>query len=245
MARKPDEFSFLFQNNPLPMWIYDLETLRFLEVNEAAVEHYGYSRAEFLRMHISDIRPKEDVARLKAHVRAKRPQLQHSGEWRHLKRDGTIFYVEITSHKLIYKGRQAALVLAKDLTEIKQVDTKLRESQAEFSDVIATAMDAILIIDDRQRIVVFNPAAEKMFQRSAKQVIGKPLSLIIPRRYRKSHQGHVAEFGRSGATQRSAEHLGQLIGLRADGSEFPIEISISSMESSGQRRYTAIVRNTA
>ena len=88
--QKPDGFSFLFQNNPLPMWIYDLESLRFLEVNEAAVEHYGYSRAEFLRMRLSDIRPKEDVERLKADLRASRKRLQYSGEWRHLKKDGTL-----------------------------------------------------------------------------------------------------------------------------------------------------------
>ena len=61
------------------MWIYDLETLRFLEVNEAAVKHYGYSRAEFLRMRLSDIHPKEDVARLKVHVQAKRPRLTKLG----------------------------------------------------------------------------------------------------------------------------------------------------------------------
>ena len=104
-------------------------------------------------------------------------------------------------------------------------------------------MDAIIIIDDRQRIVVFNPAAEKMFQRSAAQVIGEPLRLVIPHRFRKSHQRYVEEFAKSGATKRSAAHLGQFIGLRADGSEFPIEISISSIERSDQRRYAAIVRD--
>jgi PAS domain S-box-containing protein len=225
------------------MWIYDLETLRFLEVNEAAVKHYGYPRAEFLRMRISDILPKEDVARLKAHVQTKRLRPQNSGEGRHLKKDGTIIYVDIISHKLIYKEHKAALIVVNDVTEYKQTRSALKESQAEFSDIIATAMDAITIIDERQRIVVFNPAAEKMFQRSAAQVIGEPLSLVIPDRFRKSHQGYVAEFGKSGATTRSAAHLGQFIGLRADGSEFPIEISISSVESSGQRRYTAIVRD--
>ena len=225
------------------MWIYDLETLRFLEVNEAAVKRYGYSRAEFLRMRLSDIRPKEDVKRLKAYLHASRKRLQYSGEWRHLKKDGTLIDVEIISRKMIYKKHNAVLTVANDITESKQAHAALKESQAEFSDVIATAMDAVIIIDDRQRIVVFNPAAEKMFQRSAAQVAGKPLSLIIPHRFRKSHQKYVAEFAKSGATQRSREHLGRFVGLRADGSEFPIEISISSAESSGQKRYTAIARD--
>ena len=120
----PDQFSFLFQNHPLPMWIYDLETLRFLEVNEAAVEHYGYSRAKFLRMRISDIRQKGDVARLKAHVQTKRPRLQNSGEGRHLKKDGTIIYVDMISHKMIYKGHKAALIVAKDITESKRTNVQ-------------------------------------------------------------------------------------------------------------------------
>ena len=196
-------------------------------------------------MRLSDIHPKEDVARLKAHVQTKRTRLQNSGEWRHLKKDGTIIYVDIISHKLIYKEHKAALIVANDITEYKQTRSALTENQAEFSDVIATAMDAIIIIDDRQHIVIFNPAAEKMFQRSAAQVIGEPLSLVIPHRFRKSHQKYVAEFSRSGATKRSTAHLGQFVGLRADGSEFPIEISISSVESSGQRRYAAIVRDVS
>ncbi len=149
-AQNPDQFSFLFRNNPLPMWIYDLETLRFLDVNEAAVKHYGYSHAEFLRISFLDIRPKEDIARIKAHVRAKRQRLQYSGEWRHLKKNGTLIYVEIVSHMLIYKGRKSALIVAKDITESKQAHSALRESRAELKDVIDSAMDAIILVDEHR-----------------------------------------------------------------------------------------------
>ena len=104
-TRKPkgnqdQHFHLLFENNPLPMWVYDLETLSFLDVNEAAVEHYGYSRSEFLKLRITDIRQPGDVQAVEKHAKAKRPRLQHSGEWRHCKKDGSIIYVEITSHKL-------------------------------------------------------------------------------------------------------------------------------------------------
>ena len=223
--------------------VYDLETLRFLEVNEAAVKHYGYSHAEFLRMSFPDIRPKEDIARIKAHVRGKRQRLQNSGEWRHLKKDGTLIYVEIVSHMLIYKGQKSALIVAKDITESKQAHSALKESRAELKDVIDSAMDAIILVDEHQRVVLFNPAAEKIFQYSAAEVIGKSLGSLIPQPFRKTHKDQVLKFGKSGRTRRSALHLGKVLGLRADGAKFPAEVAISTVKLSGKKFYTAILRD--
>ncbi len=242
-ARNPDQFFVLFQNNPLPMWIYDLETLRFLEVNEAAVKHYGYSHAEFLRMCLPDIRPKEDIARIKTHVRAKRQHIQNPGEWRHLKKDGTLIYVEIVSHRLTYKGRKSALIVAKDITESKQAHSALRESPVELKDVIDSAMDAIILVDDRQRIVLFNHAAEKIFQYSAGEAIGKSLGSLIPQPFRKTHKDQVLKFGESGTTKRSALHMSSVFGLRVDGTKFPAEVAISTVKLSGKKIYTAILRD--
>lgn len=242
-ARNPDQFFVLFQNNPLPMWIYDLETLRFLEVNEAAVKHYGYSHAEFLRMCLPDIRPKEDIARIKTHVRAKRQHIQNPGEWRHLKKDGTLIYVEIVSHRLTYKGRKSALIVAKDITESKQAHSALRESPVELKDVIDSAMDAIILVDDRQRIVLFNHAAEKIFQYSAGEAIGKSLGSLIPQPFRKTHKDQVLKFGKSGTTKRSALHMSSVFGLRVDGTKFPAEVAISTVKLSGKKIYTAILRD--
>src|ERR1700681_1909644 len=87
-------FRILFINNPQPMWVYDLKTLQFLEVNDAAVNHYGYSRDEFLRMLLTDIRPQEDVPRLLENVAGARVGLQHTGEWRHTLKDGRLIDVE-------------------------------------------------------------------------------------------------------------------------------------------------------
>ncbi len=78
-----ETFRLLFAGNPQPMWIYDLETLAFLDVNEAALAQYGYTRAEFLGLRLVDIRPEEERARLVAHVQQSRPALQHSGVWQH------------------------------------------------------------------------------------------------------------------------------------------------------------------
>jgi PAS domain S-box-containing protein len=115
----------LLAANPLPMWVYDLGTLRFVEVNDAAIAHYGYSRAAFLAMTIADIRPMEDIERLRAIVAARRESLQFSGAWRHRRADGAVIDVEVTSHLLDWEGRPAVLVGAHDVTETRRLQEEL------------------------------------------------------------------------------------------------------------------------
>ncbi len=119
----------LFVGNPQPMWVYDLETLRFLAVNNMAVTRYGWSREEFLAMTIADIRPPEDVPALRANVATDTEAIQTSGPWRHRRRDGTILEVEITSHAITWDGRAARLVLAFDMTQRRSLEEQLRQAQ--------------------------------------------------------------------------------------------------------------------
>ena len=103
-----------FARNSHPMWVFDKETLAFLDVNEAAVQQYGYSRHEFLTMKILDIRPPEDVPQLLRQTGPERPQGQSTGaHWRHRSRQGTVFPVAITSWEITFRGRPAELVLAR------------------------------------------------------------------------------------------------------------------------------------
>lgn len=117
-----ERYRLLFESNPHPMWVYDLETLRFLAVNDAAVSHYGYSREEFLGMTIADIRPAEDLTRLRENVRAVSKGIDRAGIWRHRKKNGEIIDVEITSHELSFGGRKCEVVLANDVSERKQAE---------------------------------------------------------------------------------------------------------------------------
>ena len=119
-------FQLLFFNHPVPMWIYDLETLAFMEINEAAVEKYGYTRNEFLTMTLKDIRPAEDIPLLIKNVEQIRTALQSSGGWRHKLKEGTIIDVEINSHTLQYQARPAALVMAQDVTDRKRAEKALK-----------------------------------------------------------------------------------------------------------------------
>jgi PAS domain S-box-containing protein len=153
-----DQFTFLFKNNPLPMWIYDLKTLAFLDVNEAAVEHFGYSHAEFLRMRIPDILTKEDEERVIKHAHAKRPALQHSGKWLHRKKDGSLVYVEVTSHKLNYKDRKAVLVIAEDVTEQQQTHKALERSEEGYRALFENIPDGVYRSTPSGKILAANPA---------------------------------------------------------------------------------------
>lgn len=129
LAANERHYRLLFASNPYPMWVYDLEMLRFLEVNDAAVANYGYSREEFCRMTLFDICPAEEAGRLRIDLESTTHVLNHSGEWRHCKKNGEIITVEITSHRLEYAGRPARLVVAMDITERKQAETALRLSE--------------------------------------------------------------------------------------------------------------------
>ncbi len=123
----------LFEANPHPMWVYDLETLAFLTVNDAAVAHYGFSRDEFLAMTIADIRPTEDVPRLLENVaRVGERGFDKTDIWKHRRKDGSTIQVEITSHFLDYQGRRARLVLANDITERQQAEEEKEKLQAQL-----------------------------------------------------------------------------------------------------------------
>jgi PAS domain S-box-containing protein len=119
----------------------------------------------------------------------------------------------------------------------------LGDAQARLEAVVDSAMDAILTVDREQRIVLFNRAAEAMFRCRREEALGAPLDRFIPARFRAAHRAHVEEFGRTGVTRRMMGAGPQLWALRSDGTEFPIEASISQTGEGAEKYYTVIVRD--
>jgi diguanylate cyclase (GGDEF)-like protein/PAS domain S-box-containing protein len=120
------QYRLLFDHNPHPMWVYDLETLRFVAVNAAAIRHYGYSREEFLAMTIRDIRPTEDVTALKVDIDELRELGRAVRVWRHCKHDRSLIEVEISADDIAFDGRAARLILAHDVTDKRKAAAAIK-----------------------------------------------------------------------------------------------------------------------
>jgi diguanylate cyclase (GGDEF)-like protein/PAS domain S-box-containing protein len=132
-------YQLLFDTSPLPMWVYDVESLRFVAVNDAAVRHYGYSREEFLARTLKDIRPAEEVARLMEFLRTIPDAVSGPVHWRHVKKDGGVIEVETSFTDLLHRNRPARLVLARDVTGEKRAKSQLEASEAHFRDLFENA----------------------------------------------------------------------------------------------------------
>jgi two-component system sensor histidine kinase/response regulator len=177
------DFQLLFARNPMPMWVYELEELQFVAVNDAAVEHYGYTREEFLRLGLKDIRPPEDVARMLVSVRSRPPGITHAGIWRHRKKDGTEILVDTTAQRTTFLGHPAELVMASDVTLRVASEKALRESEARLRLVTETAQVGLVMIDADHCYRYANPAYGNIFQLSSQELLGRPIADVLPALY--------------------------------------------------------------
>ncbi len=135
LRESEEKYRYLFENNPQPMWIYDPNTLEFVEVNQASVNHYGYSEEEFMDMTLLDIRPKEDAEALKENVKQNKGTTSYSEEWVHLTKDGSQIDVELSAADVHYqKNKTYRLVLINDVTEQKRLQEKIIQSVIEGED---------------------------------------------------------------------------------------------------------------
>src|SRR5271165_3490110 len=129
LRKNESMLSLLFEHNPLPTWVFDCETLRFLQVNEAAVKQYGFTAQEFADMTMLDIRPPEDRAGFKQQMETWPDSGQYQAHWKHMRKDGRAVSVEIISHQLEYAGRSVRLMVAQDVSERQSLEEQLRQAQ--------------------------------------------------------------------------------------------------------------------
>lgn len=150
----------LFVNNPLPMWVYDLDSLAFLDVNETAIREYGYSRETFLSMTLTDIRPEEDIPEmLRANARPRtRTASEPRGNFRHRKEDGTIIDVEVSIQNVVFRGRPASTALIHDVTERKRTEAALRRSEERYRSLVQATSQIVWTTDARGKTADEQPA---------------------------------------------------------------------------------------
>ncbi len=128
LQQQAAQYRLLFDAHPEPMWVYDEATLAFLAVNDAAIKRYGWTRDEFLRMTIADIRPDEDMALLRTQIADYTPGPRSSGYWRHLTKSGDELWVEVSSNRLLFESTPARMVVAYDVTAQRRAEIEVRRA---------------------------------------------------------------------------------------------------------------------
>ncbi|HWO02525.1 MAG TPA: PAS domain S-box protein [Blastocatellia bacterium] len=220
---------------------------RIVRFNRACEEATGYSFVEVSGRFLWDFFPAYEQAEpAKTAVRAiheTRSAIRFQHHW--LSKNGEIRLLAWTGEPLPSPDRNAdlAILLGLDFPERGPAQAASRQDQAQLASIIESAMDSIIIIDRDQNIVLFNAAAERMFQCPAASAIGKPIDQFIPARFRAAHRDHVSQFDRTSVTRRQMGQLGAIWGVRRDGAEFPIEASISQTEVDGEKFFTVIIRD--
>lgn len=168
-------YRVLFEANPKPMWVYDLETLGFLAVNRAAIRHYGFTQEEFLELTLRDISPWEDITPLL------HPPINEARIWKHRKKDGTLIDVEITADRLEFHGRAAKLVAAFDVTAHKEAEKDLQFQKARFQQLFENTPMGIVSVDQNDSVLDANSAFEALFQLSLHDIRALPINdAIVP-----------------------------------------------------------------
>jgi PAS domain S-box-containing protein len=164
----------LLDANPIPSWVFDLETLGFLAVNDAAVRRYGYTKEEFRTLTLRDIRPPTDLPDFLRVVRT-HSDGAYVGPSRHRLRSGEVIDVEIHSHPVHYEGRRASLVLAIDISDRKRISEQIRQQAA----LIDQAQEAIIVRDLNQRITFWSQGAVRLYEWTPADVLGRAFDELL------------------------------------------------------------------
>lgn len=200
------DYNRLFDELPIPMYIYDYLTFRFLAVNDAAVEQYGYSRDELLGMQVTDIRPPEEIpAFLKFHEALREDRLD-AGHWLHRNKEGRTFEVQVFTHDTLFEGRTARQALVFNLDEKKRAETIMKEKSAELENILDSITDGFYALNRKWEVTFINKAAEQALSCTREDVMGKNLWDFFPR----SREGRFyAEYERA-MTERVSLHFEEL-----------------------------------
>jgi len=158
-------------------------------------------------------------------------------------KEGASDYVIKDSLQRLPAAVQKALEAQRLRAAKRETDEVLRESEARYRNIVKSVIECIITVDERQCIVVFNPAAESLFGYARAEMIGKPLGMLIPERYHARHVEHIRRFAATGQTSRAMGKYGLIHGLRANGEEFPIEATISQSGISPNKLFTVILRD--
>jgi PAS domain S-box-containing protein len=230
-----ERYRLFFEQNPQPMWVYEKPSLRFIAVNQSTIDHYGYSREEFLGMNLRDIRPEEDIPELLEDFSSNRAEGDLAPViWRHRTKDGRIIFVEISDRELVLDGRSANLVAANDVTDRLRAEDALRASEEKYREFMENTTFGIYRSAPDGRLFDVNPALVSMLgYDSKKELMSCNLNTSV---YEKqADRAAILEAVRvdhrvQGVVTNWKRKDGSIIVVRLDGKEISKEGRISHYE---------------
>ena len=228
--------------------IFALDTAgRVLSWNAGAEAVTGYLADEVLGAHASRFYAREDVQLGMPERDLRRAAEQGRMEveaWR-VRKDGTRFWAHVLTTALRDEaGRHTGFArVIRDITERIRAEEMLRLSEAKFSGIISIATDAVVSVDEEQKIVLFNQGAERIFGYTEREILGQPLSVLLPERVQERHHDHIRRFDEGPVVAKRMGERQEIFGRRKGGGEFPAEASISRLEVGGRRLFTAVLRD--
>lgn len=220
------KYRHLFENNPIPLWVLDLETLHFLDVNDSAIKHYGYSREEFLSMTSLDLRPEDERERY-VDLNRSMKGTQNTGVWKHRKKDGTVIFTEVIAHEFIFEERSARLVLAHDVTKETIARKDLEHSEARFRRVFDSKMTGFFFWEEDGGITQANDLFLEMlgYTRSDLEEGALNLNRITPPEYTAIQAQAMQQIRLSGVCEPFEKEY-----IRKDGTLLPVLIGAANIE---------------
>ncbi|NJO00732.1 MAG: PAS domain S-box protein [Bacteroidia bacterium] len=241
--RTEQQYRMLFHQNPNPMLIYDLSNLHILDVNDTLVQIYGYSRDELLQMTIRDLVPPSHKSDLKKELNSVKQGRIQKGETEHRLKDGSLLYISVDTKRIKYNDKMAGLTLIRNISEQKNTEIALRESEVRTRSMIDSALDAVILINHDGIITEWNHQAELIFGWKKQEALGQRLDkLIIPLNYQEAHQEGMRKYLDTGIGPVLNRRI-ELSALRQNGREFPLEIAITPITVGGNMFFSAFLRD--
>ena len=240
LVESEKRYRVLFEDSPAVMLIIDPQTAEIVSANEAAFAYYGYSRKELTGKPMTEIitLPAEEV------VEALRDTAQgaHYLQFRQRLASGEIRDVELSRGSILVDGKIYLFSVVHDITDRKVAEEAMREGEDKLEAIASLATDAIILIDDQGDVCYWNIAAEKMFGYDSAAMMGRNLEILMPPRFREAHRQGFKRFVASGSGAMVGK-VYEVAGLRRDGTEFPVELSISGLQLKGRWHSAGVVRD--
>jgi len=222
------------------MYIFDVETLDFLEVNNAALSQYGYTREEFLTMNARDIRPSSEIDQFVTDIHNMRGKVNYAGDWLHKRKNGEVITVNVISHPFEFNGKEARHIMATDVTEQRAMEKKLQESESRFRMIVETAPDPIFI-QVEGKFAYVNKAFLNTFDLSSEEeIIGRSVISFVHPAHREIVKKRIARLNND---RLPVNELLELRFITSHGKEIWVETAGQPIEYEGKEGALVFLRD--